>query len=424
VARPASRLERQIDFLVSRRLGDSAEWVLYDRTPPPSPMSFTLDQAERELGSQVQVVWVWGGYPELFTLRALECPIVVYSSRFLELTAFFRSLFVDGFWGDLREEVARSLCLTVAADLALLSGEPDRAVGLFLQSKLGTGIHVELASVQKLEQMPIDETYMVVWFYGLLHELGHSAPETSKPTGVLLSSEALEGEIQSQLEVFSAESGRDLRGVLEEARAGDSDHPLSADHLRGEIEADIFAAGVLATAALAIRLADATLEPFDPDAFIAEVFVYLNVITLVQRCRSAVTVASAGHATRSGRASVALEPVGTAVRVALLRRYLPYPLALASSGGEPAAHIDGWRDAVDRKFGGFDEEIGLINSGLLAALVVILSDPEPLDQLLAAAASEHGENPVFKDEAGSLAARGRALGLDSEAFATLERLAS
>jgi hypothetical protein len=425
VAAPSSRLERQIGFLVGSRLGASTDWVLYDRSTR-TPMNFTLDHAERALGADVQVVWVFGGYPELFTLTALERPIVVFSERYLELTAYFRALFMEGYSGEVRTEVARSQCLTLASELALLAGSPDLAVRLFLRAKLGTGIYVASEGIIKeLETAPIDETYMIAWFFGLLHEVGHSAPEGSKPRGPLFTDEALEAEIQNQIEAFSDDLERDIRPLVEEVRGDNPSHQLSPTHLRSEIEADIFATGVLLQATLAIRAENGTTTAFDALGYIAEVYVYLNVITLVRRCRETVRWASEGQVRRSELAAQALEPLGIAVRLVLVRRYLSAPLALYFAGGDPAqANVDGWSEAIDKVMGGFSEETAQIEPGLGEAMELALWDTEPLEGLLVRAASEQRRNPVFNVEAGSLLKRGRALGLDSAAFAALAQLAS
>jgi hypothetical protein len=74
--------------------------------------------------------------------------------------------------------------------------------------------------------------------------------------------------------------------------------------------------------------------------------------------------------------------------------------------------------------GSFETETSEIDSGIGAAMRVILWDTEPLDSLLALAASELGSNPVFKLEARPLVARGHSLGVQSDAFAAFAALAS
>ena len=100
-------------------------------------MNFALDAAERALDGDVQVVWVYGGVPELFTLTALKPPIVVFSARYLELTAYFRGLYMRDWQGEMRTELARRQFLTLASELALLEHKPDLAVRLFLRANSG-----------------------------------------------------------------------------------------------------------------------------------------------------------------------------------------------------------------------------------------------------------------------------------------------
>ena len=178
---------------------------------------------------------------------------------------------------------------------------------------------------------------MVAWFFGLLHRARALGTQRSKPHGSLLSDESLEAEIQNQLEAFSDALEADLHSLLEEVRTDDSDHPLSPAHLRNEVESDIFATGVGLEATLAILQEIRRKEPFDPQVYIAEVYVYLNIITLVQRCRATVRWATPdGHPERSDVASHLLEPIAIAARLALVRRYLSTAIALYYAGGDPA----------------------------------------------------------------------------------------
>ena len=218
----------------------------------------------------------------------------------------------------------------------------------------------------------------------------------------------------------------DLHSLLEEVRTDDSDHPLSPAHLRNEVESDIFATGVGLEATLAILQEIGRKEPFDPQLYIAEVYAYLNIITLVQRCRATVRWATPdGHPERSDVASHLLEPIAIAARLALVRRYLSTAIALYYAGGDPAkADTDGWSDLIDTVMGSFATETSEIDSGIGAAMRVILWDTEPLDSLLAVAASELGSNPVFKLEARPLVARGQSLGVQSDAFAAFAALSS
>ena len=125
-------------------------------------------------------------------------------------------------------------------------------------------------------------------------------------------------------------------------------------------------------------------------------YVYLNIITLVQRCRATVRWATPdGQPERSDVASHLLEPIAIGARLALVRRYLSTAIALYYARGDPAkADTDGWSDLIDTVMGSFDTETSEIDSGIGAAMRVILWDTEPLDSLLAAvAASELGRIP-------------------------------
>jgi hypothetical protein len=75
-------------------LGKTANFWLYDRDNR-TPMNFVLDEVERQIGPRFSVYWVDDGPPEVFTLPNLSPSPVVFSTRYLSLTAFIRHLF-DG----------------------------------------------------------------------------------------------------------------------------------------------------------------------------------------------------------------------------------------------------------------------------------------------------------------------------------------
>jgi hypothetical protein len=419
-------LESAIGFLVRSQFGDHARWHLYDRSLR-SPMNFVLDEADRRLGEEVVVVWVDGGYPELSTFTGLALPVAVYSTRYVELTAYLRGLLVEEWIADRRVEEAERAFLTILSEFALLGDNPQLAVRLFLRSKLGTGIYRTYRGIlPSLETEPISERYMAAWFFGLVHELGHSeepSPELTE-TG-LLSSEAIEESLLENLEAFDFASEVDLVEILDRVRANNPNHPLGVEHLRGEAVADLFAASVLLQATVGILR---TIEPpkaLDPAQYVAEVYFYLNVIAALQRCKGVVRATSAGEPKPEETELVLLQPAAVGVRLELIKTYLVF--ALAAYYGDSEVPTDGevvrWRELTEQVMASFSPAVEELDSGLANAMRIAFWDEEPLAALLTQAADEHKGDPLFRLDVQGLRELALAEGAEDASLAALTALA-
>src|ERR1700742_5044644 len=75
-------------------LGQKSSWFLYGREHR-TPMTFVLDEAERLLNAPVNLYWVDGNSPEIFCLKNRPEPVVVFSTRFLEIWADLRGIATD-----------------------------------------------------------------------------------------------------------------------------------------------------------------------------------------------------------------------------------------------------------------------------------------------------------------------------------------
>lgn len=63
----ASFEERAIDEALRSELGKAASFSRYGRENR-TPMTFVLDEVERQIGPRFSVYWVDGGAPEMFSL--------------------------------------------------------------------------------------------------------------------------------------------------------------------------------------------------------------------------------------------------------------------------------------------------------------------------------------------------------------------
>src|SRR5262247_356829 len=103
-----------VDEAIRAELGKGVTFLKYGRTDR-TPMNFVLDEAERQLGAKFVVYWTDDGPPALFSLPGLSPSPVVFSRRFLSLTAFARKLFVDDTLESVRQELAEQTALKLMA---------------------------------------------------------------------------------------------------------------------------------------------------------------------------------------------------------------------------------------------------------------------------------------------------------------------
>ena len=415
------RLQNAIAFLVRSRLGASARWRLHDRTPK-SPMNFALDEALGQLGSDVAVVWVDGGHPDLFTITAPPLPVVVYSSRYVELTAFIRGLMADDLIAPMRVDLSERATLTILAELALLQRNVELAVRLFLRSKLGSVIHRPSRDIlNDLELTPISERYMAAWFFGLVHEIGHSwRPSAEESTTGWLSTEALEAALLRSLDNYQDELEVDLSEILGPIRLRDPDHPLAIVHVRDEVSSDLFAVSVLLQATINLLKQD-----LNPQAVIAEMYFYMNVISHMERCKSILRAATTTLRPVE-RERLLLQPVALRARLDLVMQYLTASFVAryaddAETEDVRAERTGRWHDVVYETMQHFSQATREVDTGLGNAMKVAVTDREPLPVLLARAGDENGDSPIFGLEVRDFIDLADTTGLDGEPLLALSQ---
>lgn len=159
--------------LISRRVGAGARVSAYDRLHW-TPMAEVINLTEEYLGGPLAVYWVEGGTPETFSLPGLDPPVIAFNTRHLELLGALRGTLTAGYLADgLLERVSERLSLRIIAELTLRYGDASAACHLFLESALNRGYYTVPVTMDDLERHPVDELYLAVWCYGLLHECGH-----------------------------------------------------------------------------------------------------------------------------------------------------------------------------------------------------------------------------------------------------------
>lgn len=257
-------------------------------------MNFVLDEVERQIGPRFSVYWMDGGPPEVFTLPGFSPSPVVFSTRYLSLSAFIRHLFVDEYLKNVLVDVAERTTLKLMSEMALRYGDPDYAVLAFVKSVTGKGIWLnDEDQVMSLEYEPIRESYMATWFYGLVHELGHLHQNQPQhfSNGHMFSDAGILGAITVALDKFSSYPDSIKHEAIERAKQQRSNSVLGNDQIRSEGLADIFAASVLFKTTFDI-MREINQEKFEVVQFIQEMIIFLNIITIIDRCRRVASVAS------------------------------------------------------------------------------------------------------------------------------------
>ena len=295
-----------------------------------TPMTFVLDEVKRQLGPRFSVYWVEDGPPEVFSLPGLSPSPVVFSTRYLSLTAFIRHLFAENSLKEVLVEVAERTTLKLMAEMALRHGDPDYAVLAFVKSVIGKGIWLnDDNQVMALEYEPKNEGYMATWFYGLVHELGHLQPNDQEqfPDGHVFSDAGMLAAITVALKNFPTYEDSIKHEAIERATRQRSTSVLGIDHLRNEGLADIFAASILLQTTADI-MREINQERFQVVQFVQEMVIFLNIIAVMERCRRVASIASATVVDRNAVFEhLNLHPVSITVRGLMLRQYLDRAIA-------------------------------------------------------------------------------------------------
>jgi hypothetical protein len=153
------------------------------------------------------------------------------------------------------------------------------------------------------------------------------------------------------------------------------------------------------------------------------VYVYLNVLGVIERCRSIVRWPVLDSL---GVAEGLLAPAALGVRGELVARYLAFTLAhLANHPDSPTDDdVADWRKAVDDVMGSFASQVRDLEAGIDQGFKTVFFDNDPLADLLAAAASERGGSGLFQLETIAFCNLAESAGLESEALTALSKLAS
>jgi len=324
-----------LDHIVRSHVGASVRTWRQDRDVQ-NPMNVVLDVVDEVLSHPYAVYWVDGGLPEMFSLPDLEPSVVLFNTRYLEMIGHLRGILTDrALHSELLEEVAEQASLRIIAELVLRYGDPGLACHLLVESLPASTTYFLPVTLNDLERTPISLRYMVVWFYTLLHELGHVAATHRRQSDPAGGEDYLARLIEAVTSKFFGDREDDVREWRRRAHRRDS---LDRQVLVEECDADLFSVQVLYEATVRVLRKNGTLDDFSVDRLAGEI---LLMSALMHYMNSCVMVARFGARLPAGAADP-FNNVANSVRLNAITEFLSLYIA---TGGDVSGYAD--RERVD-----------------------------------------------------------------------------
>lgn len=278
--------DAQLEQIVRGYVGQSARIWRQDRGLQ-TPMNVVIDVAEELLNRSIAVFWVENGPPEMFSLPMLDPAVVIFSSRYLEVTGYLYSVLTNRTLApSLFAELTERANLRISAELALQHGDPGLGCYLFIRSVIGENVYLAPATLMDLEMMPKSESYMALWFFALLHELGHGMTQdrTSQPEWVRAE---LIRRAEGAVRAFFGEQSheRELTQIRVSSR-----HSLDPEVLEREVNADLFAVSLLFLATARVLARDR--QEYSPGRLAIEIISLYRLFHITNNCALAVRYAT------------------------------------------------------------------------------------------------------------------------------------
>ena len=281
----ANQPEDLLDAVVRHHVGPGTHWSRYDRKERTA-LNSVLDVAERMMSRDFALYWVDGGLPENFSLPSFDPPLIIFSTRYVEMVGYLRNLMTSPLLsGSILDKTSERISLKIMAELLLKYGDPGTACYLFAQSLLGERFFVRQPSALELDFERRDWAYMTMWYYAVLHELGHinlDGHELSESD-----QDALENTLKRVVERLGMSDAwfgdANRRGLVE-----DFDKRLLGE----EIKADNFARRIMSEAAPNIIGHDERVEGCSPADYAGELIVIRHITDFMDRCARAAQIAA------------------------------------------------------------------------------------------------------------------------------------
>ena len=322
-----------LEQVVRSHVGSQAEIWRHDRSIN-NPMNVVLRAAEEVIKRPIAVFWVEGGLPESFSLPSLTPAVIIFSVRYLEMVSQLRGISTNTTLDEkLLAEVSERISLRILSELILRYGNPALACYLFMKSLIEEGVYFTPPSLDVIETVAKNEMYMAVWFYALLHELGHvHAEHVDGEVAPPQDYSYLDEKIDSVLnESFSEEIVEKAHRSL---RQGDTKLSLGRDVLVPELSADLFSAQLLYTATIRVMRIEENLGQFDAGRLALELLTMFRLSHYMNSCSLA-----ARYATDIGSRPL-LDPWGNAANAVRLNVTIDFLAHYLVTGGAVSSAPD------------------------------------------------------------------------------------
>lgn len=247
-----------------------------------SPMNVVLAEAESQIGRPTAVYWIEEGAPRLFMVNGFDRIPIGFSPRYIEAASAIRTIFSLKTYDGVREQATAAACLSVMADLLIHRGRPELAFEAQLAAWSASQVRAPLwGRLMSLERAPKDEAYMAVWFFGLLHEIGHAQASCDYTNHPIYSNAALTTLTDHVQQAYKLNGH--LLEQLERLRQNQQS-VLSPRSLRDEVLADSFSAVVLYTSTA--NLMHQLGTQINPLRYAHEVLMQLPALTMIRSCQN------------------------------------------------------------------------------------------------------------------------------------------
>ncbi|MCB0643144.1 MAG: hypothetical protein KDC44_15955, partial [Phaeodactylibacter sp.] len=359
------------------KLGRQAQIRVYDRSLQ-TPMNFLLAHLTQYLGDTFSLYWADNGVAELPVVEAEGKHHLVFSPRYLSMTAHIRNILVAEHSFNARVEFTARAALQLIGELALQHGAADFAGLAFARAVVGRkpemawGRNAQ-ADLMALERTPINEGYMSIWYYGLLQAFGAYSPlqqQEFEQTSYLSNSGLLQQLSTAVNDMGFEQQLRQEVIVKAHEQQGVSQVQLRA--LRQKALCDIFAFSVLLDATVDI-MKQLNKQAFNMLQFIQEVLMAHQVVGLVEQCQALATLSQYETLKEQERLESILHPAAIRARALIQREYMRFRITQYLYGEKPSVEEQAAVDkAIQKAADYFDPRVHALLVGVHTAREFLL----------------------------------------------------
>lgn len=261
-------------------------------------LDLVLEEARQQIGDIFTLYCVDDGFPEIFCLRGFAKSPVVFSSRYIAYVQVLKKLIVGKeYRNDSLYKASEGIALKLIAELSLRRGDVDFAVWALIKSILVNELPNDLRDYDKIPRCieridaEVDVTYIVTWFYGIVHELGHFEKVQNEPYNKsgTFSDKSIISLLNAIIKHYPALKLEELRDeIFKRALSKETSSAININNLRNESLADFFSLNVLFKTALKVKVLQQQCSIYDfLRPFIKEITIAPIVISFMEECRLA-----------------------------------------------------------------------------------------------------------------------------------------